>query len=279
MKNRKGFTLIEIIAVIIILAIIMMIAVPSVTNQIILSRKGSYSTDIKSYMETAEGNYMQKEYGGYLEEGELLLIPISRLELEKGNTKSSPFGNYIQNDSYVIIKKTRTSNEQYINIRDTSGYGVVEKEYEEVNRTIIDNKDTDVIVSLNNYYTCEGGRTELKRGIPYMFKEVEYHACKEEAIIDCTRDTIPIIRMCPEKVCNIIYNLDGGRLSTPNPTVYDDITKNFILNEPTKDGYDFIGWTGSNGDTPQHNVIIGSETSCQKSYKANWQRKIDPITP
>ena len=270
--NKKGFTLIEIVSVIVIIGIIMIIAVPSVSSQIIDARKGAYSTDIKSFMETAEGNYISKQYGNYLEEGELLLVPISRLEIEKGNTKKSPFGRYVQNDSYKKKKKTRTSNDRYINIRDVAGYGVAGKEYDEVNRKIIDKQRSDAIVGLQNFYSCEGARTVLNRNVPYYFQNIEYHACKEEAVIDCTRDTIPVIRMCPDRLCTITYNLDGGHLEVANPTVYDDSTRNYILNEPTKPGYIFIGWTGSNGTTPEHNVIIGAETSCNKSYKANWVR-------
>ena len=50
--NRKGFTLIEIIAVVIIIGIIFTIAVPMVSSYILDSRKTSYYGTISAYVET-----------------------------------------------------------------------------------------------------------------------------------------------------------------------------------------------------------------------------------
>ena len=44
--NKKAFTLIELLAVIIILGILMLIAIPSVTNYINNSRKSTYVTTV-----------------------------------------------------------------------------------------------------------------------------------------------------------------------------------------------------------------------------------------
>ena len=55
------------------------------------------------------------------------------------------------------------------------------------------------------------------------------------------------------KVYKITYDLDGGVLNdgSHNPGSYAEISLPFSLSVPTKDGYEFIGWTGSNGDTPE----------------------------
>lgn len=69
----------------------------------------------------------------------------------------------------------------------------------------------------------------------------------------------------------ITYNLDGGSV-TSNPVNYtkaDTIT----LNTPTKKGYEFLGWTGSNGDVPQTTVTIGRLSEGDRNYIANWQIK------
>ena len=55
---------------------------------------------------------------------------------------------------------------------------------------------------------------------------------------------------------NISYNLDGGTVATENPTTYTEDTEDFTLNNPTKEGYIFTGWTGSNGEKTQENVTI-----------------------
>ena len=66
----------------------------------------------------------------------------------------------------------------------------------------------------------------------------------------------------------IRYNLNGGTVSG-NPdkyTVEDTIT----IKAPTKTGYTFIGWTGSNGTTPNKNVTIEKGTTGEKIYEANY---------
>ncbi len=68
----------------------------------------------------------------------------------------------------------------------------------------------------------------------------------------------------------ITYDLDGGRVATTNPTGYSVTSGKITLNNPTKKGYTFIGWTGSNGETPQAEVSIESGSTGNKSYKANF---------
>lgn len=58
---------------------------------------------------------------------------------------------------------------------------------------------------------------------------------------------------------SITYNLNGG--SCTNPSTYTIETETFTLNNPTLTGYEFIGWTGSNGTMPQTVVTIGKGTS------------------
>ena len=68
----------------------------------------------------------------------------------------------------------------------------------------------------------------------------------------------------------ISYNLDGGTVTPANPTGYDTASETFTLNEPTKEGYTFIGWTGSNGDVPQTTVSIGKGSKSDRTYTANY---------
>ena len=76
----------------------------------------------------------------------------------------------------------------------------------------------------------------------------------------------------------ISYDLDGGELPTgvTNPTCYsshDTITGELTLSvtAPEREGYTFIGWTGSNGTEPQMNIVIPQWTRAKLSYKANWK--------
>ena len=66
----------------------------------------------------------------------------------------------------------------------------------------------------------------------------------------------------------IDYILDGGTAS--NPLIYTALTDDFTLVNPVKEGYLFIGWTGSNGDTPEQTVTIKKGTTGDLEYTANW---------
>lgn len=74
------------------------------------------------------------------------------------------------------------------------------------------------------------------------------------------------------KVFDISYDLDGGVLTTPNPDTYTIETPQFTLKNPTKDGYKFIGWTGTDIATMSTGVIIKRGSQGNRSYVANWQQ-------
>ena len=78
----------------------------------------------------------------------------------------------------------------------------------------------------------------------------------------------------PAEAYSIAYNLDGGVVTHENPTSYGAASDTFVLYEPTKVGYIFIGWTGSNGDVPQTSVSIVKGSKSDKAYTANYS----PIT-
>lgn len=75
----------------------------------------------------------------------------------------------------------------------------------------------------------------------------------------------------------ITYNLNGGTLETANPTSYT-IEDTITLNNPIKTGYNFAGWTGSNGTTPQISVTITEGSIGEKNYIANYTSKTPTVT-
>lgn len=69
----------------------------------------------------------------------------------------------------------------------------------------------------------------------------------------------------------ITYELNGG-IADFNPTTYTINTETFMLNNPDKENYEFIGWTGSNGSTPSKSVYVYKGTVGNLTFVANWQR-------
>ena len=66
---------------------------------------------------------------------------------------------------------------------------------------------------------------------------------------------------------NITYDLNGGDVYNKD---YYYKGFDYTLENPTKPGYVFIGWTGSNGITPQEIVSITNTSRENKSYTANY---------
>lgn len=71
----------------------------------------------------------------------------------------------------------------------------------------------------------------------------------------------------------ITYDLNGGTLAegVTNPTSYNYESASFTLNNPTKDGVTFKGWTGSNGETPQTSISINKGSTGNRTYTAVFE--------
>ena len=68
---------------------------------------------------------------------------------------------------------------------------------------------------------------------------------------------------------NITMDLNGG--SGETTLLYTVIDDEFALPTPTRNGYEFVGWTGEGITTPQTSVKIPKGSTGNKAYTANWQ--------
>jgi len=68
----------------------------------------------------------------------------------------------------------------------------------------------------------------------------------------------------------ISYDLAGGSVATENPISYNIESNAITLNNPTKAGYNFTGWTGSGLTEPTMNVTVAQGSTGNKSYTATW---------
>lgn len=68
----------------------------------------------------------------------------------------------------------------------------------------------------------------------------------------------------------ISYDLDGGTLDKIN--AYTPENDDFEIGIPTKSGYTFLGWTGSNGNIPNPKVTVKKGTIMNLTFKANWKK-------
>ena len=105
-NTRKGFTLVELLAVIVILAIIMIIAIPSVLGTMTIARKKSFVEYVTKVYMAAQNKYMSAQ------------------TLGQKNLGSSLIGTYHREYFYIYNIKTDLGLE---NTGDYKGYVIVEK--------------------------------------------------------------------------------------------------------------------------------------------------------
>ena len=102
MKNNKGFTLVETIAVIIILGVVLSIAVPSITNVVKSTNKSRMISDAETFASKAKEMY----------ESDTIGIDINNKSLKEiTELGKSPFGK-----EYCVENSTVTCNEENKNV-------------------------------------------------------------------------------------------------------------------------------------------------------------------
>jgi uncharacterized repeat protein (TIGR02543 family) len=74
------------------------------------------------------------------------------------------------------------------------------------------------------------------------------------------------------KPYTITFDLNDG--SEPFCETYDLNAGEIHLGIPRREGYRFVGWTGSNGSVPEMNVTVGNGMIGELSYTANWSEEL-----
>lgn len=104
-KNRRGFTLVELLAVLVILGILSVFAIPTITRLVSSSREKMYINDTKKFISIAEAK-MKANSSDIDEPDNNKCIVMNLLYLDNGDLKHAPNGGeYLKENSFVIVKK------------------------------------------------------------------------------------------------------------------------------------------------------------------------------
>ena len=124
-KNKKGFSLIELLAVVIIMGILLLVGVTAVSTYISESRKDTYLTNAELYINATRTMYGGEKLSQIVEEGEALLVPIEITDTDYENKGfKSPYGDLVLERSYVVIVNNNDKRSYYVVALDEEGNGI-----------------------------------------------------------------------------------------------------------------------------------------------------------
>ena len=107
--NKRGFTLVELLAVIVILGILLVIAIPKISDIISVSKEGTFKTDINSIIKLVKIHY-QENYGGSLNSSNKIYniennkIMLNNVDLKLSSKTGTLTGTVIHNSDYCGLK-------------------------------------------------------------------------------------------------------------------------------------------------------------------------------
>ena len=168
MKNKKGFTIIELLAVVVIIGLLTSIAIVGITKYIDNSRRKTYIAIAKEYIDIAS-NMISHNKLIARDKNTVYYFHINNLETNDGKIMQSPYGEWV--DAYVIVVVDENNKYTYYwTSLDKAGMKVdITKEGDLKTSSIYNTNDKSVYLGYpiggrdNVKYTYEDGDTDNKR--------------------------------------------------------------------------------------------------------------------
>ena len=131
--NRKGFTLVELLGVIVILSIVMLIAIPNITSTLERSKRQQYVNDAKKMISLVDYEIRKGEINKPAENKaiKITLAYLATNDLDKDADGVA----YDLNESYVVVVRKNKELKYYVTLmakHDNSFWGIRLKEKEEL---------------------------------------------------------------------------------------------------------------------------------------------------
>ncbi len=145
--NKKAFTLVELLAVIIILGLLVAIAIPSVSRILAQTKKKGYLATVESYATAASMSVNVGRFGELKDQSAMYYLPVKCLSLEKGG-QNSPTSQWVI--AYIISTYNGKEHNFYHYFKDQTGLGLVgtKRERAKLSDIVEVNKNTGDLISV-----------------------------------------------------------------------------------------------------------------------------------
>lgn len=156
--NKKAFTLVELLASLVILGVLMLVVVPTVTRIINNNKIDTYLEDAKRFVSNVEYSLKTNTNINLPEKNNCIIVALEYLESSDFDNPPSG-GEYDVKKSFVIVKNNSNSYEYYvrlIEILGTNNYrGVDLAKYEDLSeknaqKEVVGLKESDIF-SIDKY--------------------------------------------------------------------------------------------------------------------------------
>ena len=252
--NNKAFTLVELLAVIVILAVILVIAVPQIMNVITESRKGALASAAKLIASSAETAKLSNDTLGITDE--IRCQDVSNyntedytcsLKFEDGKAKVTITGHNKFNGMYVcdgtkenaeVVSESCTLVSFSIDLVGGSDTVDYQGKYEAGSKVTL-------VEPTKEGHTFAGWTVSPENGASINGNELTMGTVPVAITANWTKNTY-----------TITYELDGGTNGTGNPES-GEYGAEITLNNPTKTGYTFDEWTVVGGSLNGNKLTIG----------------------
>ena len=108
--NRKGFTLVELLGVVVILSIVLTIAIPAASNYIDSSKREAFADVLSEYVDAVRKGIASEDYTAPIDSNQVLIVSLESIPLDKGKFSSSFDSEWVKSKSYVAVVNTGTPN-------------------------------------------------------------------------------------------------------------------------------------------------------------------------
>ena len=174
--NKKGFTLIELIAIIVVLGIIMTIVAVSVSDNVDKSKKESVSELAKNYAESVRSMRANGELNYEPKKDEVLIIPYNQIKiLDITNSNATGYGKILPSYCFVGVMNKNNNYLYFINqvdesfhILDRINYNNLSKEDVQASEDILANL-AQVTAPLSSFNISYDGNDYALKGVRVEF--------------------------------------------------------------------------------------------------------------
>ena len=251
MKNKRGFTLVELLAVIVIISILAMLAIPNVTKRVEESRKKVFLEDSRTLLEAARVDFSSGKYtlveGVEKVENKVTFSKAAIDTILEGKLGKSPFNSNYKDAGVMVVKtygEDGTVYKYYVCLIDEDGNGLdyTETNSLSVDKILINKKDQSCTglptVKYNVDVNVVNGSVDVQSKQASIYESATFNVTPNSgynaASVTCTNDqygrvknnVLTVFDITSDTMCTVTY-------SKSSTVLYNDGT--LIINEKEDD--------------------------------------------